>query len=150
MSKLDWHNSIPHKQTKSEFFFAISWLELQTWPKKQDWRNSSNFKREKHCPRWRLPSPNKRLTYKKCFVRPVVDSKVNLRAEQSNDPRWSHRFQKCFHVSKMANHPSEISSLNYLDHFIDIKNLSYIADHVTYIKLSEQQSESSWSGEICQ
>ena len=30
---------------------------------------------------------------------------------------------------------------NYLDHFIDIKNLSYIADHVTYIKWSEQQSQ---------
>ena len=116
MSKLDWHNSI-HKQTKSENILVIFDLwtsDFRLLTKETiDWRKSSNFKREEHCPRWWLSSPNKRLTYKKCFVRPVVDSKVNLRAEQSNDPRWSHRFQKCFHVSKMANHPSEISSLMY-------------------------------------
>ena len=113
----DWHNSIAYRhanQTKSENICVIfPWFfDLNFRPDQRN--NRSNLKREEYSPRGRLLSPNKRFTYEKCFVCLVVDLKVNLRAQRSNDLRWSHRFKKCFHVSKMANHPSEISSLVYI------------------------------------
>ena len=57
-------------------------IELQTGPKKQSTEEQLlNFKREEpageHCYHGKS-SPNKRLTYEKCFVHPLVDDKLNL------------------------------------------------------------------------
>ena len=122
ISKSDWtqfHASTDYlcsskhvrKQTKSENISAILDLNFRLDQRNKRLKKQHCFKREGHCCHGGLLSPKKRILYEKCIVLPVVDSKVNPNFMVLNVPRRGHTFQKCLNVSKMANHPSEISSL---------------------------------------
>ena len=52
-------------------------FELQTLPKKQWTEETAAISKENSIVPDGDMLPNKRLTYKKCFVHPLVDSKIN-------------------------------------------------------------------------
>ena len=93
---------------KMKIFLWLIDLKFRLWPMKQKglW-----ISKEKHCCHNGLPWPKKRLSYEKCIFFPVVDYKFKSQFYALIVYIWSIKLQKCFHVSKLTNYPSEISSL---------------------------------------
>ena len=77
-------------------------LKIQTdQGNKKVWRNSCVSK-EKHCCHNGLPPPKKRLSYGKCFVNPVVDSKVNPNFKELNGFRRGFSFRNRIHLKRLC------------------------------------------------
>ena len=80
---------------KSEIFlWFIFDFELQTDVKQtketKDWKE--NIKAQLLS--WQPSSPNKRLTYGKIFVRPLVDYQLQIISKTLDDLRWGPNLQK--------------------------------------------------------
>ena len=102
------------KEAKSENLVKtfLWFLTLNFRPTKET--RDCAISKEKHCCHGGLPSPKKRLSYKKCFILQLVDSKVNPKFKVLSVFWWSINVQNVIHIDKIRWRYKFLGSLTYL------------------------------------